>query len=483
MRAYLTVDLGTTGCRSAVFDEKLNMLAYDYEEYGLITPQENYAEQNAELWWKLTLKTAKEAIEKCGISAESIKSISISSQGITIVPVDEKINPLSNALSWLDTRAKEETMEIEHDMGFEAMYELTGKRIDSAYTLPKILWLKKHRREIYDKAYKLLMPLDFLIARFTGSCITDHSMASGTLMYDVGNRCWSKKILDFYGIDEKKLPGISYGDKIAGTVLPDVAQLLGLSSDCVVAVGGQDQKCAAYGAGLDKDTVTVSLGTAAAITRIFEESENLADISLGRCGYVNPDFLVTEGVINTAGTCLRWVRDMLFKGEDYAAINAEAEESLKKGSSVLFYPYLNGASSPYFYKESTGCFYGMSLSTVRGDFALAVMEGIAFQIRTLLEVMGEYESINNIVLFGGGANGTLWPQIIADVTGLSVKVPESAEVASLGAARLAAKALGHQEKNLSFKSVFTPTSMKEEYKKKYIKYRKIEKTLWEEEKA
>lgn len=481
--AYLAVDLGTTGCRSAVFGENFNMLAYDYEEYGLITPQENYVEQDAELWWKLTVKTAKEAIGKSGISPCDIRSICISSQGITLVPVDDKINPLSNALSWLDTRAYEEAEEIEKDMGFENMHQLTGKRIDSVYTLPKILWLKKHRHEIYEKAYKLLMPLDFLIAKLTGNCITDHSMASGTLMYDVENRCWSKKILSNYGIDEKKLPDISYSGKSAGRLLPEASKQLGLENDCIVAVGGQDQKCAAYGAGLDEETVTVSLGTAAAITKIFEESSSALNSGLGRCGYVKPDFLVTEGVINTAGTCLRWIRDMLFKGEDYEIINAEAEESLKNGSNVLFYPYLNGASSPFFYKESTGCFYGMSLATTRGNFALSVMEGVAFQIRTLLEAMGNYKEIKNLILFGGGANGKVWPQIIADVTGVQVKIPETTQVASVGAALLAAKASGHKETDISCKSVFTPTSMKEEYNKKYKKYREIERTLWEEEKA
>lgn len=292
-----------------------------------------------------------------------------------------------------------------------------------------------------------------------------------------------QKILSFYGIEESKLPDISCSGVKAGTVLPEVAQCLGLKSDCIVAVGGQDQKCAAYGAGLDKDTVTVSLGTAAAVTKIFEESSSDLNSHLGRCGYVKPDFLVTEGVINTAGTCLRWVRDLLFKGEDYEIINAEAEESLKKGSNVFFYPYLNGPSSPFFYKESTGCFYGMSLATGRGDFALAVMEGVAFQIRTLLESMGNYKQIKNLILFGGGANGKVWPQIIADVTGVQVKIPETTQVASAGAAMLAAKASGHKETDISCKSVFTPTAMKEEYNKKYNKYRGIEKTLWEEEKA
>ena len=308
-------------------------------------------------------------------------------------------------------------------------------------------------------------------------------MASGTLMYDVENRCWSKKILSFYGIEERKLPDISCSGVKAGTVLPEVAQCLGLKSDCIVAVGGQDQKCAAYGAGLDEKTVTVSLGTAAAITKIFKESSSAMNNRLGRCGYVKPDFLVTEGVINTAGTCLRWVRDLLFKGEDYEIINSEAEESLKNGSNVYFYPYLNGPSSPFFYKESTGCFYGMSLATVRGDFALAVMEGVAFQIRTLLESMGNYTEIKDLILFGGGANGKVWPQIIADVTGMQVKIPQTTQVASVGAALLAAKSAGDKETEISLKSVFTPTSMKEEYNKKYKKYRELEKTLWEEEKA
>ena len=206
MAYYLAVDLGTTGCRSILFDDSLHTVGSAYEEYGLITPKENWVEQDAELWWTLTLRTAKKAVASAHIPAKEIRGISISSQGITLVPVDERLNPLCNALSWLDVRAAEETESVCKDYEADAFFALTGKRIKSVYTLPKLLWLKNHDTDVFDKAYKFLMPMDFLIARFTGEIVTDYSMASGTLLYDLKNGCWHKEICERYGIPVEKLP-------------------------------------------------------------------------------------------------------------------------------------------------------------------------------------------------------------------------------------------------------------------------------------
>ena len=482
MSVYLSIDLGTTGCRSVLFDEDLRQLAISYEEYGLITPKEDEVEQNAELWWEMTLRTAKSAIEKAGIDGKTIKSISISSQGITIVPVDEKFMPLCNALSWLDTRAKEQSAGIERDFGADKIFALTGKPVNPAYTLPKILWLMEKQPDICKKTWKFLMPMDYLIGKFTGNCVTDHSMASGTLMYDIKNNCWSKEILDFYNICEDELPDILWSGESAGFVLPEIAQELGLSEDCVVAVGAQDQKCAAFGVGLDDGVMTVSLGTAAAITKCWNEAKTGESKGVGWGGYVTPGTWVTEGVINTAGTCLRWVRDLMFPGESYEKINDEVAAVQKKGSSLLFYPYLNGPSSPDFYDDCEGSFYGLNLSTKRGDFALAVMEAIAFQIRILLETMEAYGEVHTLILFGGGSNSPLWCQIIADATGMNVKVPVTSEAASAGAALLAAKTAGDNLKPLECVIEYTPGSLKNIYEEKYKKYRMIEKKLWSREK-
>ena len=185
MSVYLAIDLGTTGCRSILFDTKLRQLGVAYEEYGLITPQENWVEQDAELWWELTLRTAEKAIAQSGIDAKTIDGISISSQGITIVPVDKNWTPLCNALSWLDVRAEAETAQLEADLGNTFLFAHTGKPNNPCYTLPKMLWLMKNRQELCQKAWKFLMPMDYLIGKFTGNCVTDHYMASGTLMYDI----------------------------------------------------------------------------------------------------------------------------------------------------------------------------------------------------------------------------------------------------------------------------------------------------------
>ena len=481
MAIYLAIDLGTTGCRSILFDQQLRQLAVAYEEYGLITPKEKWTEQDAELWWDLTKKTAKDTIANAGISGTEIRGISISSQGITIVPVDENLTPLCNALSWLDIRAESQTAQIIEDFGAEAMYIHTGKPVDPCYTLPKMLWLQQERKDLFDRAWKFLMPMDYLIGKLTGVCVTDHSMASGTLFYDIKNLCWSEKILGQYGIPVEKLPELRWSGESVGFVLPEVAEELGLSADCVVAVGAQDQKCAALGVGLDDNTMTISLGTAAAIEKRWNEAKTEVNNGVGWCGYVVPGTWVTEGVINTAGTCLRWARDMLFPGESYDVINREAVEARDRGSSVMFYPYLSGPSCPDFYPESQGCFYGVNLASKRGDFALAVMEGIAFQIRILLEAMEAYGTVNTLSLFGGGANSDLWCQIIADATGMRIQIPETTEAAAAGAARLAAMAAGDPLPALNFARVYEPSVLKDAYEAKYRKFRTMEKRMWSEE--
>lgn len=482
MAVYLAIDLGTTGCRSILFDSKLRQISDCYEEYGLITPKEKWVEQDADLWWTLTLKTAKSAIRKATVAAEEIRGISVSSQGITLVPVDENLNPLCYALSWLDMRAEQQKERIEKDFGQRRMFSLTGKSIDAAYFLPKVLWLREERTKIYEKAWKFLMPMDFLVAKLTGKCVTDHSMASGTLLYDIKNKVWSKELLDRYGIEEDRLPRLQWSGEPAGTLLPEVARELGLSEDCTVAVGAQDQRCASLAAGLKKGVVTVSLGTAGSICKYWEEARTDIDTRIGWSAYVNENTWVTEGVVNTAAACLRWVRDEMFPGNGYDRINEEASAAMERGSGLMFYPYLGGGSSPDYYSDAEGCFYGASLATKRGDFALAVMEGIAFQIRIILEAMGAYEDVSSLVLFGGGAKSALWCQIIADVTGVEILVSEVTEAAGAGAAILAGIGTGQFKRDnlpkLVYSKSYKPGERQAESQRKYEKFRNVEYKLW-----
>ncbi len=481
MKFFLAIDLGTTGCRSMLFDEKLSLLASEYKEYGLIAPRADWYEQNAELWWELSLDTMAAAMKKAEIDPRDVRSISISSQGISIVPVDESLNPLCNALSWMDGRAVSETKLIADTLGDEEAYTLTGKRVLSAYSLPKILWIKNNEPEIWSKTYKLLMPLDFLTARLTGKLVTDPSMASGTLLYDIHAGKWHAETLERFGIPEEMLAELRPAGSRVGNVLPAVAKKLGLSEDCTVAVGAQDQRCAALGAGLDMDSITVSLGTAAAICKLWKNCDNENNRSVGWSPYVYPHTFVTEGVCNTAGAALRWLRDIMFPNDSYKTIDSEAAYARARGTDVIFHPYMSPCPYPRYNTPATGTFYNLSMATTRGDFANAVMEGVAFQVAEVLQIMDKENTSSRLVLFGGGAVSKLWQQIFADATGKEIVVPEIAEAAGVGAAMLAGIGSGDFSLDslpkMPLVSSVVPSSLSDETRERYAKFLALEDSL------
>ena len=481
MTYLMAIDLGTTGCRSMVFDDTLHLLGADYVEYGLLTPKPNWYEQDATLWWEIACQTMLAAIAKAGIDGKRITALSISSQGISIVPVDRQLQPLRSALSWMDTRAEEEEQRLIRELGQEETFLRTGKRIAATYTLPKLLWMQKHQPEIFQAADRFLMPLDFLTAKLTGRAVTDPSMASGTLLYDMRAGCWHKPTLARYGIAEDKLPEILPSGSVAGTVLPEVAQKMGLSGDCIVCVGAQDQRCASLGAGLAEGVVTVSLGTAAAVCKLSDGFKPEEGMHAGWSPYVFYGEWVNESVAGAAGASLRWLRDCVYRDADYREIDQEASHARESGGSVTFLPYLCGPGFPRFDPASTGCFHNVTLATVRGDFALAVMRGVVYQIREILESMDSGNGTKRLVLFGGGAKSALWRQLFADGLGIPVSVPENAETAGVGAAILAGLGAGvflrEQLPQIPIAKVCQPSGFSEAEEEQYRRFRALEQKL------
>ena len=239
------------------------------------------------------------------------------------------------------------------------------------------------------------------------------------------------------GFPKSMLAEIRPAGSLAGYVLPEVAEKLGLSKSCAVSIGAQDQRCAALGAGLDSDSITVSLGTAAAICKMWNTCDNENNRSVGWSPYIYPNTFVTEGVCNTAGATLRWLRDIMYTCDSYCTIDDEAEAARERGTDVIFHPYMSPCPYPRYAVDATGSFHGLSMATTRGDFANAVMEGVAFQVTEILEIMDKENTASRLVLFGGGAKSSLWQQIFADATGKEILVPEVAEAAGVGAAILA----------------------------------------------
>ncbi len=463
---YFGLDIGTTGCKSMLFDEVLDIISEDYIEYDLIYSDNGMAQQSPTELWEMTKLTIKNTLAASKVPPEKIKAMSISSQGISFVPMNKDGKEHGNLISWLDTRAKEQTEQIEDIISENYIFETTGKRISPSYTLPKIMWLKENNLEIYQNTYKFLMVLDYITYKLTGEIKTDYSMASGTMMFDITQCEWDEKILHACGIEKDKLPDIAETGTPIGSIKPNVASELGLNSNTVVVLGAQDQKCAALGSGIKEGIATVSLGTSTAISILCKEPVLDAKKRIP-CFALDKTSWILEAVIGTSGAVFKWMRNLLDMG--YDDMCRLAEQSPTGSNGVFFYPHLAGAGSPYWKGEAKGSFHGITLNTGKPDMIRSLLESIAFQIKINIDAAEDITGtkINEIRLFGGGSKQAFWVQMTADVTGLPVSTLYTLEAANVGAAMLAAKGTKAETDISSDKLIQRKYNPQKEAKEKY----------------
>jgi xylulokinase len=443
MSLLLSVDLGTTGCKAAVYDEKGSCLGESYLEYDLITVSDTVIEQDPQAWWQLSCEAIRLALRSADLRGRLPCALAVTSQGISFVLVDDAGLPLGNAINWLDTRATAECAEILRHYTPEDLFAITGKRVSPAYVLPKLLWVRSHLPDSWKKVHRVLMAHDYLVYRLCGRYVTDHSLAGGTLLYDLRASDWCTELLGTFGIPSEMLPTLCWSGTPVGSLRSDVAGELGLKENTVVVVGGQDQKCAALGAGIRNGVATVSLGTATAISQLIDRPLTDSLMRVPTFSFVQKDRWVLEGVISTGAGSLRWLRDILNGDLAYDGLMEEAARVAIGANGVMFYPHLSGAGSPHWRESARATFYGLSLATDRAHLTRALIEGVAFEIRENLAAMQELAgSAHQLIVFGGGAKSALWRQIIADVTNKPVALVSSVETASLGAAMLAGVGVG-----------------------------------------
>jgi sugar (pentulose or hexulose) kinase len=449
MDTLLGIDLGTTGIKAALSSTEGDLLAESYLEYPLIKPAPGVVEQDARDWWELTQEVIRQALRAADAdgaeswSRETVRALGVSSQGISFVPVDKDGHPLGNAINWLDTRATAEAESIRHRYSDAELFRLTGKRASPAYVLPKLIWLRNHHPDLFRRTHKFLMAHDYVLSRLSGQFITDHSMAGGTLMYDITRLDWAPELIDDFEIDIAQLPAIKWSGTSMGVINPETARSLGLSESVMLVVGGQDQKCAALGAKIRPGVATVSLGTASAISCLVDRPLLDPERRIPTFPFVVPGYWDLEGVVGTAGGAVRWLRETLFSGETYTSMDGLAADSPPGAHGVRFYPHLSGAGSPHWRADVWAAFIGLTLAAGPGDIVRSVLEGVAFQIRANLEVMEEMGiAIDKLILFGGGAQSPLWAQMISDITGKPATTTDMVDVANWGACILAGMGAG-----------------------------------------
>ena len=436
---YIGVDLGTSAVKLLLMDEKGNILNVVSKEYPLYFPNPGWSEQPPEAWYEKSVEGIKELI--AGVDASKVAGISFGGQMHGLVILDENDEVIRPAILWNDGRTIEENDYLNNVIGKDKLSSYTANISFTGFTAAKILWVKNKEPENFARIKKIMLPKDYLAYKLTGVNCTDYSDASGMLLLDVKNKCWSKEMIEICGIKEEMLPKLYESYEKVGTLKPEVAGALGLSENVIVAAGAGDNAAAAVGTGTVGDgSCNISLGTSGTI---FISSDKFGvDQHNALHSFAHADgHYHLMGCMLSAASCNKWWMDEIIGTKDYAAQQKNIDKLGE--NSVYFLPYLMGERSPHNDSLVRGGFFGLSLDTTRADMTLAVLEGVAFAIRDSFEVAKSLGiKIERTKICGGGAKSPLWKKIIANVLNIKVDVIAAEEGPALGGAMLAAVANG-----------------------------------------
>lgn len=436
---YVGVDLGTSAVKLLLMDGAGKIEKIVSKEYPIYFPHPGWSEQKPEDWYEQTMAGLKELLADCDKSQVAGISFGGQMHGLVILDKDDQV--IRPALLWNDGRTSEECDYLNNVIGKEKLSEYTANISFTGFTAPKILWVKNKEPENFAKIAKIMLPKDYIAYRLSGVHCTDVSDASGMLVFDVKNRCWSKEMLEICGIREDQMAKVYESYEAVGTVLPEIAQELGIPQSVKVVAGAGDNAAAAVGTGTVGDGMcNISLGTSGTI---FISSEKFGvDKFNALHAFAHADgHYHLMGCMLSAASCNKWWMDEIIGTKDYAAEQKVIE---KLGENhVYFLPYLMGERSPHNNPNARATFIGMTMDTTRADMTQAVLEGVAFALRDSLEIAKALGiKIERTKICGGGAKSPLWKKIIANVLDLKVDVIESEEGPALGGAMLAAVACG-----------------------------------------
>jgi xylulokinase len=446
-RLILAHDLGTTGNKATLFDEAGTLLGSAFYAYETDFPQTGWAEQSPEDWWRAVCETTHELIYKTAISGHDVACVTFSGQMQAAVPVDRDGLPLRSAIIWMDQRATEQSARLAETISIQDVYKITGHRLSPAYSLAKILWIRDHQPDLFTRTYKFLTAKDAIIARMTGRFATEPSDASGMNLYDLVEGGWSAPILAASGLAIDQLPEILPSTAVAGGIRDSIAAEVGLPAGTPVVMGGGDGACAAVGSGAVAEGVTFSyIGSSSWVSTATASPLIDHTMRIFTFGHVVPGLYLPMGTMQTAGAAYQWARDQLgllemdaaqrLEVNVYELMNLIAAKSPPGANNLLFLPYLVGERAPRWNPNARANFIGLTIRHTRADMFRAVLEGVAYNLRCILDILQtQAGAILAIRAIGGGTTGRLWTQIMADVYGIPLQRLVTLESAtSMGAA-------------------------------------------------
>lgn len=477
---YIGIDLGTSAVKLLLMDEQGKILNIISRAYPLEFPNPGWSQQNPADWRKAVLEGIPALLE--GFDKEQVAGIGAGGQMHGLVVLDENDCIIRPAILWNDGRTAKQVDYLNEVVGKKRLSELTANIAFAGFTAPKLLWMKENEPELFARIKKVMLPKDYINYILTGVHCTDYSDASGMLLLDVANKCWSQEMLELCGLTEAQMPRLFESYEAVGTLLPEIAAQFGLPESVKVAAGAGDNAAAAVGTGtVGEGGCNISLGTSGTVfisAKNFQVDENNA---LHAFAHADGGYHLM-GCMLSAASCNKWLMDDIFQTEDYAAEQAKIQEEKLGENHVYFLPYLMGERSPINDTNARGVFFGMTMDTSREDLTQAVLEGVAFAIRDSVEVAKKLGiSIPQSKICGGGAKSPLWKKIMANVLNVSLQCVASEQGPGLGGAMLAMVACGAFasveaacDKLVTVsETIFPEPALAARYEARYQQFRKI----------
>lgn len=494
------IDVGTSGTKTVLFDEAGTPRASATIEYPLYQPKNGWAEQDPRDWWNAVCGTVSEVIGKSGVQAGDIKGVGISGQmhGLVMLAKDGEV--IRNSIIWCDGRTGAECDYITETVGRERLIELSANPALTGFTAGKILWVRNHEPQNYERCAHILLPKDYIRYMLTGEYATEVSDASGMNLMDIPRRKWSDEILTKLGIEKSMLGKMYESYEITGTVTEEAAKRTGLAPGTPVVGGAGDNAAAAVGTGVVKEgKAFTTIGTSGVI---FAHSNKVTIDKGGRvhtfCAAVPGAWTVMSCTL-AAGLSLKWYRDNFCRAEmetadgmdvdSYVLLNEQIAKVPIGSDKLIFAPYLMGERSPLLDENARGVFFGLSARHTKYNLLRAVMEGVTFSQRECYDIFREMGvPFTEMLATGGGGKSPLWRQMLADVYGCNVTTLKTQEGPALGVAILAGVGAGIYasveegcEAVIKTDTVQKPVSKNSaEYEKYYRLYRKIYPSLKEQ---
>lgn len=444
------IDIGTSGCKAAVFDANGQQLALSYREYNVIFTGDGGVELNSDE----VMNKCFQVIKACNalVPRDSVKALAVSSQGEAFTAIDADGKCLCNAMVSSDKRSLHFVKSWTDKFGNEALYQITGHTAHSIFTLFKLLWVKENRPEVWNKAYKFLCFEDLLHFHLGLDPFIGWSLAGRTMLFDIRKHVWSDKILSILELKEQQLAKPMHSGGIVGRINQKIARDLGFSEDVLVVSGGHDQVCSALGAGVVNPGMAMyASGTVECISPCFDKpvlNNSLRENNLCTYDHAINGLYTSVAYSLTGGNILKWFRDEFGSEEinESTLTGKNAYELILNNisdepSGLMVLPYFTPSGTPYFDTETKGAVFGLRISTKRGEFIKALLEGITFEMRLNLDIIENagYQ-IDELSVVGGGAKSKIWSQLKADIMGKKINILKVTEAGCMGAAILACAA-------------------------------------------